>query len=76
MDDRIHFWGVGRGFMVAFSAASGTGQIGIGAVDKESCTNGTCSPILRLNGDETNQGKTWRFTDDEFSVEQISLFRY
>jgi hypothetical protein len=76
MDDRNHFWGVGRGFMVAFSAASGTGQIGIGAVDKESCTNGTCSPILRLNGDETNQGKTWRFTDDEFSVEQISLFRY
>lgn len=76
MDDPTHFWAVGRGFMVAFSPSSGTESVGIGAVDKLSCIQGTCTPVLRLNGDETNQGRNWRFTDDGISVEHISLFRY
>jgi hypothetical protein len=76
MDDQTHLWGIGRGFSVAFAPASGPGLIGIGAADKESCTNGTCVPILRMNGDETNQGRRWRFPDNEFAVERISLFRY
>jgi hypothetical protein len=76
MDDQNHLWGVGRGFSVTFTPASGPGQIGIGGAEKEACTNGVCVPILRLNGDETNQGRAWRFPDDEFSVERISLFRY
>jgi hypothetical protein len=76
MDDPTHLWAVGRGFQVAFTSTNGTSEIGIGAADRETCTDGACTPILRLNGDETNQGEAWRFPDNDVSVEQISLYHY
>jgi hypothetical protein len=76
MDDPNHFWAIGRGFMVTFTPANGTGSIGIAAADKDSCLDGICKPFLQLNGDETNQGRSWRFQDNEFAVGRISLYRY
>jgi hypothetical protein len=76
MDDPTHLWAIGRGFMVAFTPSSSPGSIGIGAADRESCTNGVCKPVLRMNGDETYQGSLWRFPDNDISIQRISLYRY
>jgi hypothetical protein len=76
MDDAEHLWGIGRGIQVAFSPSTGADTIGIGAADKLACNDGTCKPVLRFNGDETSQGRVWRFPDDNIYIEQISLYRY
>jgi hypothetical protein len=76
MDDPTHLWAIGRGFQVTFAPSNNTGSIGIGAADRQSCSKGTCTSILRMNGDETKQGGAWRFPDDDIYVETISLYHY
>lgn len=58
------FLGAGFGFKVSFKGlGEGPSSAGIAAVDEGTYRNSVWIPERRLNGDETNQGKAWRFLD-------------
>lgn len=57
------FVGVGSGFRVIFRPKDQTGaRVGIAAVDEGEYRGGRWVPGRRLNGDENDQGRTWRFS--------------
>ena len=57
------FIGAGAGFRVIFkSSASSTGRLGIGTVDEGRYRDGQWVRGRRLNGDDTDQGRAWRFS--------------
>ncbi len=71
------FLGVGKGFRVSFAARSPAGpQVGIAAVDEGAFENGKWIPGRRLNGDENDQGKGWRFSPFEVKTEKVTLYRF
>jgi hypothetical protein len=69
------FTGVGKGFRVTFTPRTGL-HAGIGAVDEGSFADGKWVPGRRLNGDENDQGKTWRFDPRQVKTEKVSLYRF
>jgi beta-galactosidase GanA len=69
------FLGAGKGFMVTFMPRSGS-QTGIAAIDEGTFEDGNWVPGRRLNGDENEGGKTWRFHAAQERIEKISLYRY
>ena len=69
------FTGVGKGFRVTFTPRSGL-RAGIGAVDEGSFVDGKWAPGRRLNGDENDQGKAWRFDSGKIRTEKVSLYRF
>jgi beta-galactosidase GanA len=71
------FIGVGKGFRVSFTPRSATGrQVGIAAVDEGSFEDGKWVPGRRLNGDENDQGKAWRFDPRQLRTEKVTLYRF
>lgn len=83
------FIGAGHGFRVAFRPkTSGPALVGIAAVDEGEYRNGKWVAGRRLNGDETDQGKCWRFPASEppnsifptpqlsNGIERCSVYRY
>lgn len=70
------FIGAGSGFRVQFKPKDGQGKIGIAAVDDGEYRNGRWIPGRRLNGDENDQGRTWRFGNRNISVERCQVYRY
>jgi hypothetical protein len=50
--------------------------VGIGAVDEGTFVEGKWVPGRRLNGDENDQGKAWRFDSKQVRTEKASLYRY
>jgi hypothetical protein len=59
------FLGAGFGFRVRFRGLPpGPALAGIAAVDEGRYQDGHWVPGRRLNGDETSQGRWWRFVDD------------
>jgi hypothetical protein len=50
--------------------------VGIGAVDEGTFEDGKWVPGRRLNGDENDQGKGWRFDPRHLSTEKVTLYRY
>ncbi len=71
------FLGAGRGFMVTFSRKDSPSiHVGIGAIDEGTFSEGAWVPGRRLNGDENNQGKDWRFPSQRISVEKVSVYQY
>ncbi len=71
------FVGVGKGFRVSFTPRSSTGQqVGIAAVDEGSFEDGKWVPGRRLNGDENDQGKGWRFDPRQVKTEKVTLYRF
>ncbi len=71
------FIGVGSGFRVAFlnSGATATGgRAGIGSVDEGEYRGGTWVPGRRLNGDENDQGRRWRFGPDRIRIERCVVY--
>ena len=70
------FVGVGSGFCVTFRPTSGTGRVGIGAVDEGEYRNGKWIAGRRLNGDENAQGLKWRFGNQRISIERCTLYHY
>jgi len=76
-DGKDQFLGVGRGFKVAISPANeGDRPVGIGAVDEGVLEDGKWIPGRRLNGDENDQGQSWRFDSKGIHKEKVSLFRF
>ena len=71
------FLGLGKGFRVSFTPRAATGpQVGIAAVDEGTFEDGKWVPGRRLNGDENDQGKGWRFDPRHLSVEKVTLYRF
>ncbi|ANF49068.1 glycosyl hydrolase family 35 [Chryseobacterium glaciei] len=55
----------------------GTSRVGIGWVDEISIDeNGKLSPIRRLNGDQTHQGRHVRIGVDDFQILHVKLYEY
>jgi beta-galactosidase GanA len=69
------FTGVGKGFRVTFEPRSPTApQVGIAAVDEGAFVNGKWTSGRRLNGDENDQGKGWRFDSEKVRTEKVTLY--
>ena len=76
-EGKDQFLGVGRGFKVAISAANeGDRPVGIGAVDEGAFEDGRWEPGRRLNGDENDQGQSWRFDSKGVHAEKVILYRF
>jgi len=71
------FLGVGKGFRASFTPVDPKGpKVGIAAVDEGSFEDGKWIPGRRLNGDENDQGKGWRFSPFAVSTETVKLYHY
>src|SRR3954452_19835253 len=76
-DGPDQFLGAGRGFRVSFSPRStGRQHAGVGYVDEGSCSNETWVPGRRLNGDENDQGRYWRFAPQRINIEKVVVYRF
>ena len=69
------FTGAGKGFRVTLTPRNGR-HVGIAAVDEGSFIDGKWVPGRRLNGDENDQGKTWRFDSKRVRTEKVLLYRF
>jgi hypothetical protein len=70
------FIGVGSGFRVAFRAiAPDSALVGIGAVDEGVYQDGKWIAGRRLNGDENDQGRRWRFSNQGLMIERCVVYR-
>jgi hypothetical protein len=71
------FIGIGSGFRVLFKPQTpGPKYAGIGSVKQGKFVNGTWAQGQWLNGDETDQGSSWRFGGFGASVEKCVVYRY
>jgi hypothetical protein len=71
------FIGAGSGFRVRFySKSKSTEIVGIGNVDEGLFRDGNWIPGRRLNGDEDDQGRTWRFAFRSLSIEKCTVYKY
>ncbi len=70
------FLGLGKGFRVSFTPRAAGPQVGIAAVDDGSFENGAWVPGRRLNGDENDQGKGWRFDPRHLSTIKVTLYHF
>lgn len=71
------FIGAGSGFRVEFRPKTeGSSLAGIGSVDEGVFDKGNWVPGRRLNGDENDQGRTWRFGPDKIRIERCVVYQY
>lgn len=72
------FIGAGSGFRVRFYPAAKDAKtiIGIGNVDEGIFENGAWVPGRRLNGDENDQGRAWRFAFWRLGIEKCTVYNY
>ena len=70
------FLGAGKGFRVTFTPRSSSGHVGIAAVDEGAFVEGKWMPGRRLNGDENDQGKAWRFDSKQVRTEKVTLYHF
>ncbi len=71
------FLGAGKGFRVAFkNRTNESGRLGIGAIEEGHFDNGKWVAGRRLNGDENDQGKYWRFDPRKINIERVELYHY
>ena len=71
------FIGAGTGFRVIFkSAGPGPAKVGVGTVDEGVYRDGKWIKGRRLNGDEDDQGRAWRFSPWALQIERCTTYRY
>jgi hypothetical protein len=71
------FIGAGSGFRVRFKPKTlGPAMAGIGSVDEGSFHDGIWIPGRRLNGDENDQGRFWRFDRNAIRIERCVVYRW
>jgi hypothetical protein len=71
------FLGAGSGFRIAFSLKkSGGERVGIGSIDEGTIVDGKWTPGRRLNGDENDQGRAWRFVSKHIGIEKAVVYSY
>jgi len=67
----------GSGLIVTFeSALQDNMLVGIGSIDEGRFENGKWIPGMRLNGDQSHQGRHMRLPNDRFSIQRVKLYRY
>jgi hypothetical protein len=77
MDGPDKFIGAGSGFRVRFFSKTKKSEIiGIGSVDEGVYHDGSWIPGRRLNGDEDDQGRAWRFAFWGLSIEKCTIYKY
>jgi len=71
------FLGAGSGFRVSFELKDGgPARVGIGSVEEGTFSGNAWIPGRRLNGDENDQGKGWRFAPNRIRIEKVVMYRY
>jgi len=71
------FLGAGSGFRVSFVPDSAEpAHAGISLIEEGRMVDGTWKPGRRLNGDENDQGRYWRFSKDRIYVERSVVYRW
>jgi hypothetical protein len=76
-DGKDGFLGVGKGFRVSFTPRPESGpHLGIGVITEGKFDNGNWVAGRRLNGDENDQGKFWRFDSRQIHGEKVTLYRF
>ncbi len=67
----------GRGLVVTFETAANDGSIaGIGSLDEGKFVDGKWMPGLRMNGDQSNQGRQMDLPGDTYSIQKVVLYNY
>ena len=70
------FLGVGKGFRVLITARTPSPfKLGYASIDEGTYEDGRWIPGRRLNGDENDQGKYWRFDPHAIKIEKAVLYR-
>jgi beta-galactosidase GanA len=71
------FLGAGKGFRVLFSPRSpAVSYAGLATVEEGVYADGQWVPGRRLNGDETDGGKAWRFDWRKLHLEKCTVYKY
>ena len=71
------YYVAGRGMVITFRSASNDGKIiGIGNNAEGKFVNGKWIPGLRLNGDQTHQGRHIDLPGNTFSIQKVRLYKY
>ena len=74
---RDEFLGAGSGFRVSFRLKEPEStRLGIASIDEGTFSDGVWIPGRRLNGDENDQGRFWRFAPNRINIEKAVLYRY
>ena len=69
--------GAGTGFRVIFkTVANSATKVGVGTVDEGVYRAGQWIPGRRLNGDEDDQGRAWRFSSRSLGIEHCTTYHY
>jgi len=67
----------GSGMILTFAPVlPGNSNAGIGSIDECRFEKGRWMPGIRLNGDQSHQGRHMRLPNDRFSVQRLKLYRY
>ncbi len=78
MDRNNGFIGAGSGFRVRFYPLKKDSKTitGVSAVDEGTFKDGAWIPGRRLNGDEDDQGRAWRFASWQIGIEKCTVYKY
>jgi beta-galactosidase GanA len=67
----------GKGVVITFQTRSNDGSIvGIGTMDEGRFVDGKWTPGLRMNGDQSHQGRHMNLNGNTFSIQKVQLYRY
>jgi hypothetical protein len=67
----------GRGVIVTFQTTSNDGSVaGIGSIDEGRFVDGKWTAGLRMNGDQSHQGRHMNLPGHTFGIQKIHLYRY
>ena len=71
------FYVAGRGMVITFKSAKDDGTIvGIGSIDEGKFVDGNWISGLRLNGDQSHQGRHMDLPGKTFSIQKVRLYKY
>ncbi len=71
------FYIAGRGIVVTFEVTTNDGtQAGIGSLDAGKFVDGKWIPGLRMNGDQSHQGRHLDLPGNTYSIQKVSLYKY
>ncbi len=70
------FYIAGKGLIVTFESTNDDSEVGIGSDDAGKFIDGKWSPGLRLNGDQTHQGRHMDLPGNTFSIQKVRLYKY
>lgn len=71
------FFIAGRGLVVTFETNTNDNSIaGIGSMDEGKFVDGKWIPGLRMNGDQSHQGRHMDLPGNTFSIQKVRLYKY